>query len=79
MIGEVNAITGMYIRAMGVHSWNTGIAAVWDAVIFERSLWFRISEEEHIMASVLQTFFECLGSVSGRRAVSCVYLRLSVG
>ena len=78
MIGEVNAITGMYIRAMGVHSWNTGIAAVWDAVIFERSLWFRMAEEEHIMASV-DEFFECLGSVSGRRAVSCVDLRLSVG
>ena len=31
MIGEVNAVTGMYIRAMGLHLRNPGIAAVWSA------------------------------------------------
>ena len=28
MIGEVNAITGMYIRAMGLHLRNQAIAAI---------------------------------------------------
>ena len=28
MIGEVNAVTGIYIRAKGVHFWDTDIAAV---------------------------------------------------
>ena len=52
MIGEVNAVTGIYIRAMGVHSWNTGIAAVWSAEIFERAEWSRSSEKQDAMANV---------------------------
>ena len=52
MIGEVNAVTGMYIRALGVHLWNPGIAAVWSAGLFKWSECVRISGDEHVMVNV---------------------------
>ena len=46
MIGEVNAVTGMYIRAMGLHSRNPWITAVWTAQVFKYSGEWKTCEQD---------------------------------